>query len=291
MTDTPLLELRGLSRTFPGEDGGPSLRALDGLSLQIRQGESFGLVGESGSGKTTAARCIMNLLRPTGGQVLYRGADVWARGQFRRRRLQRERQLIFQSGALNPRMTTAELIAEPLVIHRLPPPRGTLREEAAFQLCRAGLDPSLLDRCPGELSGGQRQRVAIARALTLEPVLLVADEPVTGLDASVQAQILNLFQRLQQERGFTLLLISHDLAAVRHLCRRAGVLYQGRLVECGPVESLFTAPRHPYTQSLLSAAPSLEKRRRERFRPPPPPAPGGVWREAAADHWVLEEEP
>lgn len=290
-----LLEVRDLTRRFRTAEGG-TLLALDGLSFQVRRGEIFGLVGESGSGKSTAARCVMNLLRPHGGQVLYQGADIWERRPFRhRRRLQAERQMIFQDSAssLNPRMTVAEILAEPMEIHHVRPPRGSLREEAAFQLGCVGLDGSFLDRYPAELSGGQRQRVAIARALTMEPALLVADEPLTGLDVSVQAQILNLFRHLRQEHGFTFLFIAHDLAVVRYLCRRVGVLYQGRLVECAPVESLFTSPRHPYTRALLSAMPLPDPRqaRRPALWDAAEFAAPGVLREIAPDHWArLPEE-
>lgn len=292
----PLLEIRDLTRRFPRADGG-TLQALDGLSFQVRRGEIFGLVGESGSGKSTAGRCIMRLLRPHGGQVLYRGIDIWDARQFRanRRLLQARRQMIFQDSAssLNPRMRVADIVAEPMVIHRVRPPRGSLRAEAAFQLRCAGLDATFLDRYPPELSGGQRQRVAIARALSMEPELLVADEPLTALDVSVQAQILNLFQHLQREHGFTFLFIAHDLAVVRHLCHRVGVLYQGRLVECAPAGALFTAPRHPYTQALLSAMPLPDPRQvRRPFCPDPAAcARPGVLREIAPDHWArLPEE-
>lgn len=282
-----LLEVRNLSCVFP-LGGGRVRRALDGLTFQVRRGEIFGLVGESGSGKSTAARCIMNLLRPAAGEIRYQGIDIWDRRQFRRHRrlLRTGRQLLFQDSfsSLNPRMTAAEIVAEPLVIQRTVPPRGTLRAEAAFQLRAVGLDDSFLDRYPPELSGGQRQRVAIARALAVEPALLVADEPVTALDVSVQAQILELFRHLQREHGFTFLLIAHDLAVVRQLCHRVGVLCRGRLVECAPTEALFTRPCHPCTRALLSAIPAPAFRQ-------PRPVPSPAETEIAPDHWVrLPEE-
>lgn len=295
--DELMLDVRGLTRSFP-LDGRRRIRVLDGLSFQVRRGEIFGLVGESGSGKSTAARCIMNLLRPSAGEIFCQGIDVWDPRQRRRHRkwLQAGRQMIFQDSAssLNPRLTVAEIISEPMAIHRVTPPRGTLRAEAAFWLYDVGLDDSFLDRCPPELSGGQRQRVAIARALSMEPALLVADEPIAALDVSMQAQILNLFRRFHQERGFTCLFIAHDLAAVRYLCHRVGVLYGGKLVECAPAEALFQDPRHPYTKALVSAIP-IPDPRRERARPFPaldaaefPRA--GALRETAPGHWVWEEK-
>ena len=258
-----LLDIQHLTRRFRlGRTA--SLLAVDDLSLQIHRGEIFGLVGESGSGKSTAARCVMNICRPSAGKVLYRGVDVWNPREFRANRamLQTSRQLIFQDSAssLDPRMTAAEIIAEPMEIHRVRPPRGSLREEAAFQLRYVGLEPGCLDKYPGQLSGGQRQRVAIARALCMEPELLVADEPIASLDVSIQAQIINLFQHLQAEHGFSILFIAHDLAVVRYLCSRVGVLCRGRLVELAPTGELFGNPVHPYTRSLLSAIPIPDPR-------------------------------
>ena len=247
-----------------------SLRAVDDVSFQIRAGEIFGLVGESGSGKSTLARCVMNILRPQSGQIVYKGVDVCDPAQARahRRLLRQDRQIIFQDSAssLDPRMKVADIIAEPMAVNHITPPRGSLREEAAFQLRYVGMDPVYLDKYPPELSGGQRQRVAIARALAMEPSLLVADEPVAALDVSIQAQIINLFKHLQAEHGFTFLFIAHDLAVVRYLCDRVGVLYQGKLVELAPTEELFARPRHPYTKALLAAIP-IPDPRRERGRP------------------------
>ena len=290
-----LLDIQHLTRRFRlGRTA--SLLAVDDLSLQIHRGEIFGLVGESGSGKSTAARCVMNICRPSAGKVLYRGVDVWNPREFRANRtmLQTFRQLIFQDSAssLDPRMTAAEIIAEPMEIHRVRPPRGSLREEAAFQLRYVGLEPGCLDKYPGQLSGGQRQRVAIARALCMEPELLVADEPIASLDVSIQAQIINLFQHLQAEHGFSILFIAHDLAVVRYLCSRVGVLCRGRLVELAPTGELFDNPVHPYTRSLLSAIP-IPDPRLERARVLTPFEPDGFDRagelaEVSPGHLVLQ---
>lgn len=245
------------------------LRAVDGASFRMERGEIFGLVGESGSGKSTVAKCVMNILRPTAGKIKYLGVNTCDPKQFHSHRelLQRARQIIFQDSAssLDPRMTVADIIAEPMAIHRIRPVRGSLRAEAAFQLKCVGMDPGYLDKHPTELSGGQRQRVAIARALSMGPELLVADEPIASLDVSIQAQIINLFKHLQQEHGFAILFIAHDLAVVRYLCDRVGVMFRGKLVEVGPAGELFTDPRHPYTRALLSAIP-IPDPRRERAR-------------------------
>ena len=274
------------------------IRAVDHVSFQLRRGEIFGLVGESGSGKSTAARCIMSLIRPAAGKIRYLGVNICDPGQFRahRKLLQTSRQLIFQDSAasLNPRMKVADIITEPMAIHHIRPPRGSLRQEAAFQLKCVGMDPSSLDRRPGELSGGQRQRVAIARALSMGPELLVADEPIASLDVSIQAQIINLFQHLQREHGFTFLFIAHDLAVVRHLCDRTGVMFQGRLVEIAPSKELFDNPLHPYTRALLSAIP-IPDPRLERARAPQRFDPAqfcreGQLREVSPGHMVLHEE-
>ncbi len=264
-----LLDVRDLCRSFRRTKD-VFVKAVDGVSFQIYEGEVFGLVGESGSGKSTVARCVMNIVRPQTGHILYKGVDVWDRAQFRanRRMLQTDRQIIFQDSAssLDPRMRAADIIAEPMAVNHIVPPRGTLRAEAEFQMRYVGLAPSYLDRYPPELSGGQRQRVAIARALAMEPSLLVADEPISALDVSMQAQIINLFRHLQDEHGFTFLFIAHDLSVVRYLCDRMGVLYRGKLVELARTEELFDAPLHPYTKALLSAIP-IPDRRRERARP------------------------
>lgn len=236
-----------------------TLTAVDDVSFQIRRGEIFGLIGESGSGKSTAARCIMNVCKPFDGRVVYRGINVCDPKAFRshKKMLQSSRQMIFQDSdsSLNPRMKVGDIIAEPMKLQHVRPPRGTLRAEAEFQMRCAGLDAAYLDKYPSELSGGQRQRAAIARALSMEPELLVADEPVASLDVSMQAQIINLFRHLQAEHGFSFLFISHDLSVVKFLCDRVGVMYRGRLVETAPVKELFAHPAHPYTQMLLASIP------------------------------------
>ena len=294
MAEEILLEVQDLTHLFPLTKRAV-VRAVDGVSFQVRRGEIFGLVGESGSGKSTVARCVMNLYRPRGGRILYKGIDVCDPAAFRanRRMLQRTRQMIFQDSgsSLNQRMRVWEIIAEPLRIQRIAPPRGSLREEAAFQMHYVGLDAGYLDRYPPELSGGQRQRVAIARALAMEPELLVADEPIASLDVSIQAQIVNLFKHLQQEHGFSFLFIAHDLAMVEFLCDRVGVMYRGRLVETAPTAELFSNPLHPYTRALLSAIP-IPDPRRERSRQlvtfhGEDLPPGGALREAGPDHFVL----
>ncbi len=274
-----------------------ALRVLDDVSLQIRRGEVFGLVGESGSGKSTMARCIMNIYRPTSGQILYEGIDTCERGQFHahRKELQTQRQLIFQdsNSSLNQRMRIDRIITEPLLIHHIRPAHGSMREEAAYQLGCVGMDAAYLDKYPSELSGGQRQRVAIARALCMKPKLVVADEPVASLDVSIQAQIVNLFRRLQKEHGFTFLFIAHDLAMVEYLCDRVGVLYHGKLVELAPSKVLFSNAQHPYTRALLSAIP-IPDPRRERARKIAVYEPDAAWRsgelmECGPEHFVLRQ--
>lgn len=296
MPDEILLDVQRLTHRYPLTRT-MSVKALDNLSFQIIRGEIYGLVGESGSGKSTAARCVMNLYRPQTGKTLYKGIDTCDPKAFRanRRMLQASRQLVFQDSAssLNPRMKVCDIIAEPMKLQHITPPRGTLRAEAEFQLKYVGMDPGYLDKYPPELSGGQRQRVAIARALTMEPELLVADEPIASLDVSIQAQIVNLFKHLQAEHGFSFLFIAHDLAMVEFLCDRVGVMYRGRLVEEAPAAQLFARPLHPYTQALLSAIP-IPDPRRERARRPlefhggdlPPES---VWIEASPRHFVLKD--
>ena len=251
-----LLDVQHLTHTF-ALDKKSAVTAVDDISFQIKRGEIFGLVGESGSGKSTVARCIMNIYQPRG-RILYRGIDTCDREVFRanRKMLQSVRQIIFQDSdsSLNQRMKVCDIITEPMKIQHRIPPRGSYRAEAAFQMHYVGLDEKYLDRRPFELSGGQRQRVAIARALTMEPELLVADEPIAALDVSIQAQIVNLFRHLQKEHGFSFLFIAHDLAMVRFLCDRVGVMRQGKLVEVGETKRLFAAPQHPYTKALLDAA-------------------------------------
>lgn len=261
--DDLILDVRHLSHRFKLTRK-LAVQALDDLSFQVRRGEIFGLVGESGSGKSTVARCVMNLYQPTGGEIWFNGVNVTDRSQRRKHKkmLERKRQLIFQDSgsSMNQRMKVVDVITEPMRIQHIQTARRTPREEAAFQLKYVGLDGSYLDQYPAELSGGQRQRVNIARALSMEPELLVADEPVAALDVSIQAQIINLFRHLQEEHGFSILFIAHDLAMVEYLCDRVGVLYRGKLVECAPTKALFANPSHPYTQALLSAIPIPDPR-------------------------------
>lgn len=262
-TDQPaesdiILEVQHLTHRFPLSKK-ETLTAVDDVSFQICKGEILGLIGESGSGKSTVARCIMNVYRPAGGEILYQGIDVCDPKAFRthKKMLQSSRQIIFQDAdaSLNPRKKICDIIAEPMKLHGVKPPRGTVRAEAAFWLQRVGMDAAYLDQYPGALSGGQRQRVAIARALSMEPAFLVADEPVASLDVSMQAQMVNLFKQLQEELGFSLLFIAHDLAMVRFLCDRVGVMHRGKLVEISPVEELFHHPKHPHTRRLVESIP------------------------------------
>ena len=295
--DDLILDVRHLSHRFKLTRK-LAVQALDDLSFQVRRGEIFGLVGESGSGKSTVARCVMNLYQPTGGEIWFNGVDITDRSQRRKHKkmLERKRQLIFQDSAssMNQRMKVVDVITEPMRIQHIQTARRTPREEAAFQLKYVGLDGSYLDQYPAELSGGQRQRVNIARALSMEPELLVADEPVAALDVSIQAQIINLFRHLQEEHGFSILFIAHDLAMVEYLCDRVGVLYRGKLVECAPTKALFANPSHPYTQALLSAIPIPDPRlaRAQAAAATEEQAYvlGQKMIEIAPDHYVLEGE-
>ena len=296
MPDEILLDVQHLTHVFPLTKKA-AIRAVDNVSFQLRRGEIFGLVGESGSGKSTVARCVMNIYQPRAGHILYQGIDTCDPAAFRanRRMLQTTRQIIFQDSgsSLNQRMKVCDIIAEPMKIQHIPPPRGSYRAEAAFQMYYVGLDAGYLDKYPAELSGGQRQRVAIARALAMEPALLVADEPISSLDVSIQAQIVNLFKHLQREHGFSFLFIAHDLAMVEFLCDRVGVMYRGRLVEVAPTNELFANPLHGYTKALLSAIPIPDPRReRERklieFCGERLPT-GGELTEACPGHYVLRE--
>lgn len=295
--DDLILDVRHLSHRFKLTRK-LAVQALDDLSFQVRRGEIFGLVGESGSGKSTVARCVMNLYQPTGGEIWFNGVDITDRSQRRKHKkmLERKRQLIFQDSgsSMNQRMKVVDVITEPMRIQHIQTARRTPREEAAFQLKYVGLDGSYLDQYPAELSGGQRQRVNIARALSMEPELLVADEPVAALDVSIQAQIINLFRHLQEKHGFSILFIAHDLAMVEYLCDRVGVLYRGKLVECAPTKALFANPSHPYTQALLSAIPIPDPRlaRAQAAAATEEQAYvlGQKMIEIAPDHFVLEGE-
>ena len=247
----PLLEVRRLTKEFSG-----AVRAVDEVSFSIERGEMFGLVGESGSGKTTTGRCILRLVEPTSGEVAFDGRDVLKLSRTELRRVRRDMQIVFQDpySSLNPRMRAGAIVEEPLVIHKLGSHAERRRRvEELFTL--VGLDAEHLARYPHEFSGGQRQRIGLARALALKPSFLVADEPVSALDLSVQAQVVSLLVGLQQRLQLACLFIAHDLRLVEHICGRVAVMYRGRIVETGGTAKLFAAPQHPYTKALLSAIP------------------------------------
>lgn len=251
---TAMLSVDNLSVEFGAKD---PTRVLDDISFQVNAGECVGLVGESGAGKSTAIRCIMRLTRPTHGSVSFEGEDVWAMNPKAVQRFRRNVQIIFQDpkASLNPRMTVAELVEEGLIVHRLEADAGARRHRVREALDSVGLGPDTLDRRPAAFSGGQQQRIAIARALALKPRLLVCDEPVSALDVSVQAQVINLLQDLQRDLGLAVLFVAHDLAVVRHLCENVNILAEGRIVESGPQNAIFEAPAHQYTKALLAAVP------------------------------------
>jgi ABC-type oligopeptide transport system ATPase subunit len=288
-----LVEVSHLVKRFTRDAGwfrkGVTVAAVDDVSFAIDEGETFGLVGESGSGKTTTGRCMLRLVEPTAGEVRFRGENVLAFTRARMRQARRDMQIVFQDpySSLNPRMRARQIVEEPLIIHRIGR-RAERRARVAELFDLVGLNPAHLERYPHEFSGGQRQRIGLARALALNPSFLILDEPVSALDVSVQAQVVNLLMDLQQRLKLTYLFIAHDLRLVEHICNRVAVMYLGKIVEVGPTASLFAAPQHPYTKALLSAIPI-----------PDPDAPrqrivldpalinrGAVLREIAAGHFA-----
>ncbi|MGJ3264440.1 MAG: ABC transporter ATP-binding protein [Salinarimonas sp.] len=277
----PVLEVHDLVKHFVARRsllGRPlaSVKAVDGVSLAVAAGETLALVGESGCGKSTLGRLILRLVEPTSGRILLDGADVTHAGERDLRGLRRTAQIIFQDpfASLNPRMSVGEILAEPLMLHAIVPPAKRAARVAEL-LEAVGLNPRLAARFPHEFSGGQRQRIVIARALAVEPTLIVCDEPVSALDVSIRAQILNLLEDLQRRLGLAYVFISHDLGVVRHIADRVAVMYLGRIVESGATDEIFENPRHPYTRALLSAipAPSPQARRERRLLEGDVPSP------------------
>jgi peptide/nickel transport system ATP-binding protein len=262
-----LVSVSGLVKHFPVEGSTDVVRAVDGVSFEIIAGETLGLVGESGCGKSTVGRCLLRLIEPTAGHIYFEGRNVLKLNKKELREIRREMQIIFQDpyASLNPRMKIGDIVGEPLVIHN----QGTKserRDRVAALLRRVGLDPDYMNRYAHEFSGGQRQRIGVARALALNPKLIVADEPVSALDVSVQAQVVNLLQELQEEFKLTYLFISHGLAVVEHISTRVAVMYLGRIVEIADAGELYARPLHPYTQALLSAIPVPDpKQKRKRI--------------------------
>ncbi|WP_413723178.1 ABC transporter ATP-binding protein [Sodalis sp. RH24] len=259
----PLLRVEGIEKHYPPSGGGlrraAAVKAVNGVDLTLNAGETLGLVGESGCGKSTLSAVLVGLTRPTAGRVWFDGEDITALPRRRNARLCREFQIVFQDpyASLNRRMTAFDIIGEPLTVHRIG--NAAERQKRIYALMRqVGLDPALAQRYPAEFSGGQRQRIGIARALALRPRLLILDEPVSALDVSIQAQILNLLKQLQREHGLAYLFISHDLRVVRYMAPRIAVMYQGRIVETGGREQIFSASAHPYTRALLAAVPPAE---------------------------------
>ena len=258
-----LVEVQDLRVHFP-VDGGKlikrrigHIKAVDGISFRIDRGQTLGLVGESGSGKTTTGQALLQIERPTSGKVFFEGIDITQTAKKGIRRLRRRMQMIFQDpfDSLNPRMKVRSIVGEPLIVHKIPKNRGEYREQVAELLQLVGLDPEMGQRYPHEFSGGQRQRIGVARALALRPSFIVCDEPVSALDVSIQAQIINLLEELQEQFNLTYLFIAHDLSVVRHISDRIAVMYLGKIVEIADRMDLYHNPLHPYTQTLLSAVP------------------------------------
>lgn len=252
----PLIRVRDMVKHFPVENSDDVVRAVDGISFDIYPGETLGLVGESGCGKSTVGRCLLRLTEPTSGSIEYEGTDVLGLSSRQMQALRREMQIIFQDpyASLNPRLSIFSIVSEPLKIHGIGN-KSDQKERVADLLSKVGLDPRYMSRYPHEFSGGQRQRIGIARALALNPKLIIADEPVSALDVSVQAQVVNLMQDLQEDLGLAYLFISHGLAVVEHISVRVAVMYLGKIVEVATSEQLYRSPKHPYTIALLSAIP------------------------------------
>ena len=269
----PLLEVQGLKKHFPITSGiilqrqVGAVKAVDGINFQVYKGETLGLVGESGCGKSTTGRTVLQLYKPTEGSVVFEGKELTTMPSDELRKMRRRMQMIFQDpyASLNPRMTVGNIVGEPLRIHKVIDNKSELQEYVEALLERVGLNPYYINRYPHEFSGGQRQRIGIARALALRPSFIVADEPISALDVSIQAQVVNLLEDLQSEFGLTYLFIAHDLSMVRHICDRVAVMYLGKIVELGTTDDVYENPLHPYTQSLLSAVPVpdplIEKKR------------------------------
>ena len=261
--DNVVLEVRGLKKYFPVTSGilfqrkVSEVKAVDDISFVIKRGETLGLVGESGCGKTTAGRCILQLYKPTAGDVIFEGQRLNDLSGKTMRSIRRKMQVIFQDpyGSLNPRMTCGDIVGEPIVVHRLTSSKGEYQDRVAELLEMVGLNPYMADRYPHEFSGGQRQRIGIARALAVRPNFIVCDEPVSALDVSIQAQVINLLEELQEQLGLTYLFIAHDLSVVRHISDRVAVMYLGHIVEVAERTELYENPLHPYTKALLSAVP------------------------------------
>ncbi|HJO97399.1 MAG: ATP-binding cassette domain-containing protein [Rhodospirillales bacterium] len=295
----PLLSVRNLVKTFPLQHPflwrpGVDLRAVDDVSFDIERGHTMGLVGESGSGKSTIGRAVTMLVPPTSGSIRFEGAEITGLTTAKLRPVRRRFQMVFQDpyASLNPRMRVGGFVAEPLVIHGLMPGPGEREEYVADLFRKVGLDPAFAKRYPHQFSGGQQQRICIARAIALKPSLIIADEPISALDVSIQAQVVNLLQDLQEELDLTYLFISHDLNMVRHICHRVAVIYRGRIVELAPTRELYENPLHPYTRVLLSAIsvpdPLVERTRQHLLMDPTLDygEPDSRLTEVSTGHWL-----